>query len=179
MIRLLPAVALMVVLGCGDTAAHGPRALPPADGMARIQDSSGDFSIVPPAGYRPQDHRHHMLAYLGPQEGDFTVNFNVTARDSNTPVSEVPAGVRRVLPWLLGEWSLVEDGFVLIAGRQCYWLSSTFRWQGRQVRNLQYYLNGRSNLYVVTFAAPAESFDHHRPSFEAAAMSMRAGGAGE
>lgn len=168
--------------GPGD-ASRGPSAANPAatqpataatDG--RVENREKGFSIVPPEGYVSTPSRQHFMMFLGPGENRFTTNFSVTActDTEDTPIEQAGAKAKSVLSMFLRDYVMMEDGVTMLDGRRCYWASGTFTWEGRVVRNLQYFIRGgNGRLFVVTFATLLETFDKHRPVFERTAQTAR------
>ncbi len=146
-------------------------------GAGRAWDSERGFSIAVPEGYHDgATNWWHFMVYFGPQEGDFGVNFNVMVRDDpGTPAEQAGPEVCRANTMLLPDYKSIEQGFITIDDKKCYYSSGTFTWAGRNCRNLQYILRGANRkVYIITFASPVDSFPTHRPVFEKAARSARA-----
>lgn len=148
-----------------------------AEAARRVYDSSGDFSMVPPAGYtRADGGAAHVLSFLGPGEPDFTVNINVNqCHDPGQASHQAAQQAKMFVKLLLRDYQVVEEGYGEIPGRQVYVLSGTFVWNGTRVRNLQYFVRGsQRRVYIVTFAAKADSFPAYRTVFEACAQTIEA-----
>lgn len=182
---LVLAVALMAlaVSGCTppqprytiDESPGGGSAARDADQPSRVYKAGEAFSVVPPKGYVPENPgRSFLLAFVGPRVDGFGINFNVHRERGSVAAS--PDKAKSILRWLLRDYRPLEEGYAIIDGRACYWLSGTFRWQGRMVRCLQYFLASHDgdDLYVLTYAAPVEAFDAHRRTFEDSALTARA-----
>lgn len=141
----------------------------------RVYDPQEGFSISVPPGWRSNgQNAFHFLTCLGPCEGAFTINLNVYGRqDDGTPVEKAKPKVMGILPMLLRDYRLVEEGFAQIAGSKAYYASGRFRWDGLEIQNLQYFIRGTNNrVYILTFAAPAHTFGKHRSSFEETARTV-------
>lgn len=143
--------------------------------LGRVYDPEECFSIAMPKGWRNSNHsQYHFMSFLGPVEGPFTVNFTVCGQaDDGTPIEK---GRSKVIGWmtrLLGNYRMVEEGFSSVAGEKAYCASGTFDWQGNKVQNLQYFVRAQNKrVYILTFAAPVNTFAKHRPVFEQMAQSV-------
>ena len=71
-----------------------------------------------------------------------------------------------------GEFQLHEFRLVEVGDTRAYRMESTLRVGAVSVRQLQYVLSGRAT-FVVTFSAPAETFDERREEFERMTAGIR------
>jgi len=146
-------------------------------GKGRVHDEEHGFSIVPPAGWISRgEFMGNFMTFTGPQEGGFTVNFNVNVQDHDrSPIEQVPAQVKLVYRKMLTDLVIADERFVTIDKKKCYCISSRFRMGTDRLQNLQYFLVGgnRKKIYIMTFTAPADSFAEYRPLFERTALTAR------
>lgn len=156
-------------------APKSPEAVAPHLKPGRVYEPRESFSILPPAGYHSEGQSQwHFMKFLGPCEGDFTVNFNVRGQDDDgTAIEDAGPKAKGVLDLFLRKYKRVEEGFTHIGTRTVYYSCGTFEWDGKTIKNLQYFIRGgNGRVYVITFASPIESFPQHRPVFEKTAKSV-------
>ena len=135
----------------------------------RVHHRKEGFSIIPPPGYRDNGASFwHIMNFLGPEEGDFTVNINVWShKDNGLDIEQAGPTLRRITSAYLSKYQLLEDGFLDLPHGRAYYAYGSYQWSGRKVKSITYCLRGgNGRVYAVTYNAPAESFDTHRPHFE-------------
>ena len=136
----------------------------------RVSSRKEGISIVPPAGYRDNGPSFwHVMNFLGPAEGDFTVNFNIWAHtDKGLDIEQAGPVLQQVAATHMPKYQLLEDGFRDLPHGKTYFACGLFRWAGRDVKCITYCLRGgNGRIYAITYSAPAETFDTHRPHFDA------------
>jgi len=118
----------------------------------------------------------NFMTYTGPQEGEFTVNFNVNVHEDKSKATpeQTLVEVKQLLARLMTNYRAVEEDFEIIDGKRCYCLCGTFEMGRFKLQNLQYGIpTGKGKVYTITFTAPQEVFDKYRPRFERAAVSAQ------
>jgi len=141
----------------------------------RVCSRKAGFSIIPPPGYRDNGPSFwHIMNFLGPEEGNFTVNINVWAnKDNGLEIEEAGPVLQRITATYLPKYQLLEDGFLDLPRGKTYYACGTYLWAGRAVKSITYCLRGgNGRVYAVTYNAPFESFDTHRPQFEASIQTV-------
>lgn len=170
-------LSCLAAVGCGDSidvTTMNPRHL--EDG--RVYDRKHDFSLVPPPSYASTGPApHHFMNYLGPGEDGLTVNFHVNVvGDDGTPIANAAPKSQRVLRWLLQDYSCIEQGLTTIDGKDTYVCSGRFIWEGKNCRNLQYFIRGgNGRIYVLTFASLSSTYHIHLETFRRIAQTARIG----
>ena len=145
------------------------------DGRVAFQREG--FSIKPPEGYRDNGPSFwHFMNFLGPEEGDFTVNCTVGAhKDEGKQIEDAgPVAEVAMCKWLSNYHpDKADQGFVNFGGRKTYFCSGTYEWSGRAVKCLMYCLRGgNGRVYVIVYTAPVETFNRHRHDFEQSARTI-------
>jgi len=141
----------------------------------RVRSHKAGISIIPPPGYRDNGASFwHVMNFLGPEEGDFTVNINVFShRDNGMEIEEAGPVLQRITSTYLTKYRLVEDGVLDLPHGRAYFACGTYHWSGRRVKSITYCLRGgNGRVYAVTYNAPADTFETHRPHFEASIQTV-------
>ena len=89
-----PATLLVVVLSV--TLAFAGCTSSRHKGKGRVYDEKNGFSIVPPTGWNSKgEFAGSFMIYVGPREGDFTVNLNVNLNEHDgTPIEQAGSQVK-------------------------------------------------------------------------------------
>lgn len=145
-------------------------------GPGRVHDSKHKFSIVPPAAWTSKgEFGGAFMTYAGPQEGEFTVNFNVNVQiDTATPQQALPL-VKAYLAKIVTAYEPVDEGFTTIDGKKALYLCTKFRAGQFKLQNLQYAIFTGTKVYTITFTAPQDVFAKYKPTFEKVGQSARIG----
>jgi hypothetical protein len=135
------------------------------------------FSFVPAAGWEKQK---------APPPPYFMMYSNPPAKIGNIPtltatvntisienVDEIIAKVKETFQASTPQVTIVEEGKLTINGREAFFVSGTFSAQGKQYKNLQYYiLNGNKKMYIFTLACLPNTMGPIRPAVEQMAKSI-------
>lgn len=154
------------------TASADTKAVAPAQGTPAEADG---FSIVPPTGWTKGEAKDKtIMVYLAPAENNFRPNFNVnTSPDDGTPIDKVGTLIKPVFAKQFEKWKAMDEGTLDINGENAYYISSRFSMQGKEIRNLQYYIRGKSKkFYVLTFTALEAGYPALESTFKATAASV-------
>jgi hypothetical protein len=73
----------------------------------------------------------------------------------------------------LKEVNIEKSGDVNIHGLPSKWIQYSHKMMDTNFRVLQYFLVANGNIYLMTFSAMGENFDHFRPTYESIANSFR------
>lgn len=167
-------LAVMLIGGCLPRAVSGgPSEVQPD---RRVFHRKAGFSIIPPEGYR--DHGPtfwHVMNFLGPDAGNFTVHFNVWVHvDKGHDIEQAGPLLRKAATTYLPKYRMQEEGFRGLPPGLSYFAHGTYTWEGRDLACVIYCIRGNNGyVYAVTFSAPVEAFDTHRPDFESAIGTVR------
>jgi hypothetical protein len=167
-VLLCLAVLAAALAGCRGDGDHARHQEP---GRAYVRDHR--FSLVPPEGWQRQDNAaDSILAYLGPQEGDFKVDFAVRVEDysGSPPIEQAPEEFRKGAP---AGAQVVESGLATIDGKKaCRACAIIDTPQGR-VESLRYLIPHKGKMYMINFACPEGAYGKHKATFEKVAESVR------
>ncbi len=146
----------------------------PCEAAERLEAGGISLAVAPGWKAAPGDAEGVWVRSRG------TANLNIAVIDRYSEVSPgrsrlARAEIERAAGGALGgggSFQMHEFGVVDIGGVPAYRMECTVEVAGTAVRQLQFVLSGTST-FVVTFSAPAETFDALRGEFERMAMGIR------
>lgn len=144
----------------------------------RYEDPQWGFSIEFPEGWKlRREAADGIVAALSPREGmDDPFSENITLHVAR--LGE-PIGVEEHFERLLAEWreapgfERIETGRRELGGVEARWLLQRQEIEGEPLRFLTYVVVQKQRSYIIHCAAPPETFDEIRPTFERAVGTFR------
>jgi hypothetical protein len=129
------------------------------------------FSIVPPTGWKTKENVKignftSVVAFIGPKENDFTVNFNIYSESTKGLNLQEYVNLGKEASASIPSFNLISEKNRTIKNLEGYELVYTINLMNKSLEFEQMILIKNGESYVITFASLKDNFDKYISDFE-------------